>query len=185
MREGTFLELPSGTTFLGLQKFGSRMFVRECYSELAEVTFGIMEGGSNLIITGNPGIGKSFFLFFFMYLLRTQAPDATVVLYRHLEDQWYLFSKDTILIASKEQLESILTIKEHLRDPSTWYLVDTATPLEVNAKTLLVTSPYVQRYKEFRKTNADIRFMPVWSKEEIEICRKVTFTSPLSLCGRS
>ena len=62
---------------------------------------------------------------------------------------------------------------KYLADPNTWYLVDTATLLEVKAKTVLLSSPYAQRYKEFRKTNADIRFMPVWSKEDIDICRRV------------
>jgi hypothetical protein len=170
--EPTFLELTAGTYFLGEEKFGTRLFVRECYKELAEVTFGIIESGSNLVIAGNPGIGKSVFLFYFLYLLRVAEPDPTVVVYRHLEKRWYLFSKEGIFThvgAAKGQK----ALDKYLTNPNTWYLVDTATPLEVKAKTLLLSSPYVQRYKEFRKTNARIRFMPIWSKEEIDICRKV------------
>lgn len=96
----------------------------------------------------------------------------TVVVYRHLEKRWYLFSKDGISTQVGEA-KGQEVFDKYLADPNTWYLVDTATPLEVKAKTVLLSSPYVQRYKEFRKTNADIRFMPVWSKEDIDICRRV------------
>eukprot|EP00026_Physarum_polycephalum_P003866 Phypoly_transcript_03882.p1 GENE.Phypoly_transcript_03882~~Phypoly_transcript_03882.p1 ORF type:complete len:429 (+),score=66.04 Phypoly_transcript_03882:89-1375(+) len=176
--EPTFLELTVGTYFLGEKKFGSRLLVRECYKELIEVTFGIIEGGSDLVITGNPGIGKSFFLFYFLYLLRVKDPDATVVVYRHLENRWYLFSKDGISTQVGAKGQEVFD--KYLTDPNTWYLVDTATPLEVKAKTLLLSSPYVQQYKEFRKTNAHICFMPVWSKEEIDICRQEFYNNTVS-----
>ena len=48
------LNLAAGTYFLGNQKFGSTMFVRDCYVELAEVIFEIMEGRTNLVLTGIP-----------------------------------------------------------------------------------------------------------------------------------
>jgi len=65
----TFLELEPGVFFLGDEKLGSNMFVRECYKELAEVTMQIIDSGYNLVIAGNPGIGKSYFLFYFMHYL--------------------------------------------------------------------------------------------------------------------
>lgn len=167
------LKLPDDTYFIGDQKFGSMMFVRDCYQELAEVTFEIMESGNNLVITGIAGIGKSFFLFYFLYRLRLREAAPTVVLYRHLEKRWYLFSNNGVLTAELEQIETILSIKKYLDNRNTWYLVDTDTPLERKAKTLLMTSPYVDRFKEFRKTNCDIRFMPVWNKEELSKCRLV------------
>ena len=171
--EASFLDLGTGVFFLGDEKLGSKMFVRECYKELAEVTMGIIESGYNLVITGNPGIGKSYFLFYFMHYLRQVEEEPTVVLYRHLEEKWYLFSNARILVVSKEDLQSILMIKRLLDDPNTWYLIDTAEPLQVKAKTLLVSSPYVERYKEFLKTKAEMRFMPIWSKEDLDICRTV------------
>lgn len=175
-KESTFLDLGTGACFLGDDKLGSRMFVRECYSKLAEITIDIVASGYNLVITGNPGIGKSYFLFFFMYFLCTREQQLTIVLFRHLEKRWYLFSKGTVLVAEKAHGQT--AFRKYLDDPDTWYLVDTAQPLQVKAKTLLVSSPYVERYKEFRKTNAMIRFMPVWSKEDIDVCRKEFYNNP-------
>jgi hypothetical protein len=167
------LELGTGVYFLGDEKLGSKLFVRMCYQELAEVTMGILESGYNLVITGNPGIGKSYFLFFFMHYLRQIEGEPTVVLYRHLEKRWYLFAKEEVLVAKDSDFPAVSMIQNRLDDPNTWYLVDTAEPLQVKAKTLLVSSPYVERYKEFRKTRARIRFMPVWSKKDLDICRRV------------
>jgi len=175
--EGTFLDLGAGVHFLGDEKLGSKLFVRECYQELAEVTMGIVESGYNLVITGNPGIGKSYFLLFLMHFLRLKEQEPTVVLFRHLEMKWYLFSKGGVLVIEKAT-GSPKAFRKYLDDLNTWYLVDTAQPLQVKAKTLLVSSPYVERYKEFRKTQAMIRFMPIWSKEDIDICRKEFHDSP-------
>jgi hypothetical protein len=169
---GTFLDLELGTFFLGDKNLGSKLFVRKCYQELAEVTMGVVESGYNLVITGNPGIGKSFFLFFFMHFLHQQEANPTIVLFRHLERRWYLFSKGEVLLTVEADGPSVF--QKYLDDPNTWYLVDTAQPLQVNAKTLMVSSPYVERYKEYLKTKAQLRFMPIWSKEEIDICRKVS-----------
>jgi hypothetical protein len=143
----------------------------------------IIKSGYNLVITGNPGIGKSYFLFFFMHFLCVKEQDPTVILYRHLEKRWYLFSKDKVLTADDTDLPVVSWIRKLLDNPNTWYLVDTAEPLQVKAKTLLVSSPYVERYKEFRKTRAMIRFMPIWSKKELDIARKAMIF--LVSCHRS
>eukprot|EP00026_Physarum_polycephalum_P004352 Phypoly_transcript_04370.p1 GENE.Phypoly_transcript_04370~~Phypoly_transcript_04370.p1 ORF type:complete len:622 (+),score=82.74 Phypoly_transcript_04370:133-1998(+) len=169
--EPTFLELASGTHFLGDERLGSKLFVRGSYKGLAAVTFGILDGGKNAVITGNPGIGKSFFLFYFLYLLQVREPEATVVVYRHLEKRWYLFSKEGAFTQVGEA-EGYAVLEPYLMDPNAWYLVDTATPLRVRAKTLLVSSPYEKRYKEFCKENTHIRYMPIWNKAELDICRQ-------------
>lgn len=144
-----------------------------CYHHLADVFFGISENEFNLIITGTPGIGKTYFLFFLMYLLRLKDPNAVVVLYRHLEKAWYLFSKEKICVAHEGTKTAIIIRQKYLEDPKTWYLIDTAKPLRVRAKTLLVSYPNVKIYKEFLKSKTNIRFMPVWSKLDIDICRQV------------
>ncbi len=90
-----------------------------------------------------------------MYLLRAKDSNVTVVLYRHLKKQWYLFSNEGISVVEKAT-RSPKPFQKYLADPNTWYLVDTAMPLEVKAKTVLVLSPYVQQYKEFQKTNTRV-----------------------------
>lgn len=165
---GTFLDLGANVYFLGNRELGSKLYLRKCYQELLEDTVGTISSGSNVVITGTPGIGKSYFLFFFMCHLRTTEPEANVILYRGSEEKWYLFLKEGVFTASKKHFDT-----KYMDDPNTWYLVDEALPLQVRAKTLLVSSPYKETYKEFRKTNVRIKYMPIWSKEEIDICRRV------------
>jgi hypothetical protein len=170
---GLFLDLKEGTYFLGDERNGSKLFVRPCYPDLAEIVVSINDARESVILTGNPGIGKSYFLFFFMHYLRELDPDVTIVLQRAVEERWYMFSREGVLVAHYSEVNVIAKIQPYLQNRKTWYLVDTATPILVPAKTLLVTSPYPKRYKKFRNTHTDIRYMPVWTLEEILTCRNV------------
>src|SRR6185312_2887178 len=64
-----------------------------------------------------------------------------------------------------------------LANPDTWYLLDTESPTQVPAITILVCSPSPKIYKEFRKMlNSTIRYMPPWTWEEIVKCRDALYT---------
>lgn len=171
-KEGALLELANNTSFIGNDKFGSSLFVRDCYEDFADITFDIINTQNNLVITGNPGIGMSFFLFFFMYIIRKREPEAAVIHYRHLEKNYYLYSQERIWIVSDNDKKNVEVIRKYLDKKDTWYLVDTAEPQYVKAKTLLVSS-YHEHYHSFKKSNTLIRFMPVWSKQEIDFCLQV------------
>eukprot|EP00891_Asterochloris_glomerata_P008663 jgi/Astpho2/8663/fgenesh1_pg.00127_%23_1_t len=58
-----------------------------------------------------------------------------------------------------------------------WYLVDGICPEDAEgARTLLVTSPDRQVYKEaIKRDNFKIIYMPVWSLEELEKCRTAMY----------
>ena len=67
-------------------------------------------------------------------------------------------------------------VSSFLVNPNTWYLLDTVSPSEVRAITILVCSPNPKIYKEFRKmSNSTIRYMPPWSWEEIVKCRDALY----------
>jgi hypothetical protein len=147
---GKILELDPGTFFFGRESLGSKLFVRKSYEELAEIIFELLSSGGKVALTGNPGVGKTYFVNYFLYYILTKEKNPTVVVYRHLEERWYLFSQGgTAVIPGKNR--GARELDDYLTDPATWYLVDTDQPLERDAKTLLVSSPYSNRYKDFLK----------------------------------
>ncbi|CBJ28075.1 conserved unknown protein [Ectocarpus siliculosus] len=60
------LELANGTFFLGNSDLGSKLFIRHCYKEMADL---ILSGKvQDVVVTGTPGIGKSTFGYYLLYL---------------------------------------------------------------------------------------------------------------------
>ena len=84
------------------------------------------------------------------------------------------------LIGGGRVLEGPLAdFRAELADTLTWYLVDEAVPpgaVEVEARTLVFSSPKRENYKDTLKATAStIRYLPVWSWDEIESCRRMLY----------
>eukprot|EP00026_Physarum_polycephalum_P004034 Phypoly_transcript_04051.p1 GENE.Phypoly_transcript_04051~~Phypoly_transcript_04051.p1 ORF type:complete len:314 (+),score=33.58 Phypoly_transcript_04051:88-1029(+) len=157
--------------FFGDPLWGTKVFVRRAYVELADILFEQTRNGiTRSVIVGNPGTGKSMFLFFLLKLLLDQ--NKTVVYHRHTLDYWYLFTPNGVKQGSKLQD----TLPPELKNPNTWYLVDSILPSQHLARTVLVTSPCPSTYREFMKNGAKIRYMPVWQDTEIFHCRKFIYS---------
>ncbi|CAG8523223.1 3012_t:CDS:2 [Diversispora eburnea] len=64
-------------------------------------------------------------------------------------------------------------LDSYLDEPKVWYIVDDKEPKKVEAKTILVCSPRKNHYRNFDKyIGTTIRYMPVWSAEEIETSKE-------------
>ena len=86
------LELANGTVFPRGSKIGSKLFIRPCYKELSEIILDAASRGvvRDVVVTGTPGIGKSCFGWYLLYLLRCLG--RTVVY--ELKGVWYRFSNE-------------------------------------------------------------------------------------------
>ncbi|KJE97939.1 hypothetical protein CAOG_008005 [Capsaspora owczarzaki ATCC 30864] len=74
------LTLPEGVFWLGRPDLGSDLMVRDCYSGLFdEITAPKFATQLRWVVTGNPGIGKTFFSGYFIYRLLQQNPQLTIV----------------------------------------------------------------------------------------------------------
>ena len=62
-----------------------------------------------------------------------------------------------------------------MRRSSTFYIVDDAKPVDVAARTVLLSSLGHDVWYSFSKEKCAIRYMPICSWEEIEICRGLLF----------
>ncbi|EGF80090.1 hypothetical protein BATDEDRAFT_88508 [Batrachochytrium dendrobatidis JAM81] len=165
----TVVQLPADVFILGKDSIGSSIYIRPCYPKLLEKSLSIVQSADirHLIILGNPGIGKTYFGYFL--LLHLARSGATVVYESGVDQKRYLLTPNGVLEGGKDAFWKILD------SSSTFYIVDGSAPVDVDAKTILVTSPRREIWHRFSKGSCDIRYMPVWSKEELHFCRPMLF----------
>lgn len=166
------LELADGTFFLGEARLGSKLFIRPCYKELSELVLDGATTGTfkDIVVTGTPGIGKSVFGLYLLYLLRCQGK--TVVF--EMKVEWYRFSNAGV---EKGGLREFIAAG-YLRDDSNdWYLSDPQDrPFErFSGTTVVLVSPKRRRTHEFLKNGGTQCFMPVWGEDELLECRLALF----------
>ena len=62
-----WMQAPADTCFLGKANLGSTLYVREAYTALqAKLEELKKEGTAHVVISGNPGFGKSWFALFML-----------------------------------------------------------------------------------------------------------------------
>ncbi|CAG8435984.1 4251_t:CDS:2 [Funneliformis mosseae] len=158
---GNFLQLPGNTHFLGEPLEPTTIYIRRCYRDLADIAFN--REIQRLRITGNPGIGKTLFGYYLLYLLAIEKK--TIIYDNNATDDWIVFDKEEVFYIDDKSV-----IKQYQSNPEVWYIVDGKEPKRVNAKTILVCSPRKDHYRNFDKyIGTTIRYMPVWTWEEINI----------------
>ncbi|GIL90065.1 hypothetical protein Vretimale_18118 [Volvox reticuliferus] len=170
------LSLPSGVYLLGRVCWGSSLFVRPCYRGLFNRMMSLHSSNLNrrFLITGTPGIGKSFFAVVLMLWL-VKEKDVSTIVYQCEEERCLFTAKGTDLNVEEG---SITDFDKELKDPTAWWIVDMATPTRKPANTVLLSSPARERYKEFLKLRgATALYMPIWTDEEIEKCRLQLYPS--------
>jgi len=111
--DGRILELANGTKFLGSDSWRGKLFIRSCYEKLWDTVQGLVESGTRrILITGNPGIGKSCFG---LYALRMLAVKRAIVVWqRSRSDSRYLFDGDTVMEGTDT------SFKQRLGEKSVW-----------------------------------------------------------------
>jgi len=161
------LLLPSGTKWI--PGATNRLFVRQCYQDVFDLICKKRDQGkTRFIISGNPGIGKTYFLAYLIFQLKKRK--CQIILDMKMNNSCFLFSGTKVLEGNIDDF------KEILKDPKTWCLVDGKEPKGYAAITVLATSPLKDIYRDFSKLiNSDIMWMPVWSDSEIESCRQICF----------
>ena len=168
---------------LGQEQHGVRLFTRSCYPSLCDLMMKLrgefLDGDvekKNLILTGNSGVGKTLFAAYLIKYLRSLSSPPNIV-YEVLGDavryrlipppggQAFTESGDAPAAASLK---------------STVHIVDASKNAETvassHAFTIIIASPHAVGQLRKHKKQAIIRqtlYMPVWSKEELECCRRV------------
>uniref|UniRef100_A0AAV1TQZ5 Crinkler effector protein N-terminal domain-containing protein n=1 Tax=Peronospora matthiolae TaxID=2874970 RepID=A0AAV1TQZ5_9STRA len=166
---GNLIVLPEDTFILGQGICGSCMYVRHCYPQLWNVCLDALERPviRNLVILGNPGIGKTFFGYFILLYLARRTE--TVVYDAAGSTKRFLFHGKQAVVGTRNDFEGILGQSE------TFYVVDGFEPKVYEAKTILLTSPQPTVWRTFYKVHCERFYMPVWTEQEILQCRELMY----------
>ena len=123
-------------------------------------------------------VGKTWFLYYIM--ARLAKMQNVTILFQNAVDRGYLFSPYGVQLGSLSRLLELLP--QDRTNPNVYYLVDGVPPdslvLEAVATSILVSSPDKKTYTAFNKLLSDeetIRYMPIWSWEEINRTRQLIF----------
>ncbi|KAI7955186.1 hypothetical protein MJO28_005586 [Puccinia striiformis f. sp. tritici] len=168
--EGKYLELRNSHV-LGDRRLGQRLLVRPIYEELCE-HFERHRDKSRWAVTGSPGIGKTFFSAYYLWI--AARAKKTVL--------WQPFSSspsdpDTYLMTSggvESLIDGSLECRKARANPKTVYIVDGRAPRECEGWTLLVTSPQEVHYKHMIQAPASaLLYMAPWSYGELQRCKAI------------
>eukprot|EP00736_Rhodelphis_marinus_P003209 Rmarinus@m.15034 len=156
------------------------LFVRKCQRSLWEF---VLESGlstntaKNWLVIGNPGIGKTFSVNYFIKLLLERGQhvvlhsrkDNLMWAFVHLEDGLHCYVSLSIHPHQVPVLQELTSLTH------TWYLLDpvpTTPPVHVRANTVIAASPFMESVKEFiKRKHTKVAIMPLWDRSEVEAIR--------------
>ncbi|RHZ88573.1 hypothetical protein Glove_22g85 [Diversispora epigaea] len=168
-----FFQLPKDAHFFGSNEKPSIIYIRKCYNDLLNIV--LDDNIRRLRISGNPGIGKTFFGYYLLYHLALS--NKTIIYDIHTmseSNQVILFEQEKAFYLHRTHDAN--EIRRYLDDSNVWHIVDGKKADEVDAKTILICSPMKYYYKGFDKyIGTTIRYMPVWEWEEIDACRVMIY----------
>ena len=128
-----------------------------------------------VIITGNPGIGKTLLLYFILWCMAQLSK--TVVLQLGKENLICLFQPNKPVLV----VESNIPVFPELDSRETIFLYDPYPGVEPRftpAFTIVASSPNNKNFKEFSKQSIKKFYMPTWDGEELKQCNKVVWGIP-------
>ena len=147
---------------------GPTIYVREVYKHLHDL---ISKAPGDVVVTGTPGIGKSYFAVYELYLAVRGGKN---VVYRRYDTAW-CFQPIAGCAFVCDLPSSIIT--NLLREETTVFLYDCSTREAIKdhgsreARVVVVSSPHKPNYKEIMKNPGTQKYyMPVWSRGELALC---------------
>jgi uncharacterized pyridoxamine 5'-phosphate oxidase family protein len=170
-------QLPNAAIENKILKFGSnnpldpddadRLFVRQDYEDLWELmcNYHRTKRTRTFIVTGTPGIGKSFFLFYILWQLsKDPIARAAGIMYTTKDGTYFIFSDTGVFqtrVASSPQIEMVSS------NSNAWWLMDGREQGFFSlsrCKLVLAATPSIkENYNELSKKFKHTRlWMPVW-----------------------
>lgn len=154
------------------------MLIRRSYSDLFSILMTLAATlkstpFAGCVLTGNPGIGKSYFL---SYMFWHFAKQGKTIVFESLanNDMWLFLPDGTVSLHDRSPQNR----PNALNSRSTLYLFDpfgkeTTEPIGCSAFTIVASSPNPIHYFGFQKQNGcdTTLYMPCWSEEELESIR--------------
>ena len=161
------LRLLNPALSFNLENFGETktLYIRSFYSFLYNT---VLKCGKS-VLTGNPGISKSWFQLYMLYRFVNDKPVDIVI-----RDDG---GRVTLIDLQRSQAFSTMYTMEglellyYLKPEKAFYLMEPQSlihePQRTRVRTLISAPPDIRRFKEFVKNGATKLYMPVWTLEEL------------------
>jgi len=168
-----FLVLPKKTPLLLGKIVIQSLFIRESYKRITTLIVDAMtkKNIKRFIVTGTPGIGKSIFLHYFLWLLITRKTSINDQV-----DRKVYFQSDSTSVLRFDKTETIyipkgVAVSSLFQDENCILLVDMVEelePAECKGTVIIFSSPNVSRYKQFLNGLCSMYILNPWSLNEIK-----------------
>ena len=177
------VDLPSTKEILELAEAhpGSRskfVYVRKAYTDIYE---NYIKDYEHILITGNPGTGKTFFLVYVAYKILQDYPEYSIVCGH------FSMPSDRVVHLKGNEARSLSF--RPLSEESYCYLYDCGSDSKLNlslaqnaTKSIIFSSPDKENYKSYYKQciqnsastgqGSIVVYMPTWSWDELKFCQK-------------
>ena len=171
--DNTLLQLPGDLTFLGSRRLTDRLFIRKAYLDLHDLIHN-KHRERNILILGNPGTGKTFFMMYEMFHWRKKV--TIVVNYTAGEIQFVGHPSGEIeSFESYGSIEPILKRADwvlHLFDVTSHSSKRPVIEMgKTKVKNIVFSSPEKENYHQFVKDANPVKlFMPTWELDELLEC---------------
>lgn len=171
------LESPVESVESGLKT----LLVRKSYIDLFETILKY----HHILVTGNPGIGKSMFMVYVIFRLRKIDKKEKIFIVGVSKTSSYFFIKDDVVhyCEESEALKEFIKLSKDKEGKDIYYLFDCGTngtlrPLPAIAlgskKSIVFSSPDMKNYRDYQKDcishvrqKGVVLYMPTWSLLEI------------------
>jgi len=173
LEEAAVLELPEGLSWMH-QPESRHLFLRPSAIQLVREVLRLYDQkkrGHGVVVTGTAGIGKSWFgellLWIFVRL------GFRVIFQQARENQCHFFDPKRRDSVSSAVYSALDWPSDFRQDKDAVLLFDPAAsgaavePLQVRQFTVVTASPNRQHFKEFLKQVKNLRFLPVWSLDDL------------------
>ena len=162
---GLLLSLPPNTYLFGLIDNGRHLYIRPCYQQILTTIISLFAVGRTrgILVTGIPGVGKSFFAAFLMLHYK-----GCTIIYEDAKRN----ARWLICPGAPVEEGSLADFVDELKQATTIYLCDVGgqnspEPLICNALTIVLASPDPSHFREWLKKGGVTLYMPMWSAEEV------------------
>ncbi|CAB4443977.1 unnamed protein product [Rhizophagus irregularis] len=158
-KEMPFFTVSEDIKFFGKRSRPSKLFVRKCYNDLLGIIIdNIKNGKRDYRLTGNPGIGKTFFGYYLIYDLVKKGK--TVIYDVHTMERFVILLGQTVEeVKYLDRSHDSVEIRIYLSKPEVWYIVDGNPPDDSEAITILICSLNRSHYKTFDKRIPVVRYI--------------------------
>ena len=147
--------------------FRHSLYIQSVYHRFWEIVNGNVD---SWIVTGTPGIGKTFFTFYIFVKIRKEQPTAIIA---------WMDENEMLIFYPNGNIQKAVNVPDETAHGMGNWIIAEATPLRTNSvfcRTVLVTFPKFSNYWNLMKKGIKSWCMPVWSIEEIQQVHAVEYS---------